>query len=77
MVRSNFVFFLLSYSYCNKTHETVSGAINKTVQKYLPELFQPTLLCAGFEISEQGTCKGDSGGPLMIFRTGKYKNFLK
>ncbi len=39
------------------------------VEKYLPELFQPTLLCAGYESADQGSCEGDSGGPLMVFNT--------
>ena len=32
----------------------------------MPNLFQNNLLCAGIEIGTQGSCHGDSGGPLMI-----------
>ena len=31
----------------------------------LPRNFTPALLCASIENSEQGTCRGDSGGPLF------------
>ena len=56
-------------SYCNTTHEKTSGKIAALVEQYLPELFQPTLLCAGYESADQGSCGGDSGGPLMVFNT--------
>ena len=39
------------------------------VGKFLPQLFQPNLLCAGYESAGQGSCEGDSGGPLMVFNT--------
>jgi secreted trypsin-like serine protease len=41
------------------------GATKNQVEKYLPELFQPHLLCAGYPASSRGSCQGDSGGPLM------------
>ena len=37
------------------------------MEKFLPELFQPQLLCAGYEVSSRGSCQGDSGGPLVQF----------
>merc|ERR1712193_409208 len=34
--------------------------------KYLPNGFDDTLLCAGNRFRGGGTCRGDSGGPLLI-----------
>ncbi len=44
------------------------------VVKYLPELFQPYLLCAGYQASSRGSCEGDSGGPLVVLNVsaGQY-----
>jgi hypothetical protein len=43
------------------------GATKYQVDKYLPDLFQPHLLCAGYPASSRGSCQGDSGGPLMAY----------
>jgi hypothetical protein len=63
----------LFFSYCNETHENVFGSVKKRVETFLPQLFQPNLLCAGYESSEQGSCLGDSGGPLMFFKPSNHK----
>ena len=67
---------LYIYSYCNETHHKTSGQTASLVKKFLPQLFQPTLLCAGYESANQGSCHGDSGGPLMVFNT-KFSQFFQ
>ena len=66
---SPFCFF--GSSYCNETHKNVGGFIQGTVRDYLPNLFTDIVLCAGNSASRQGSCKGDSGSPLMIFNTSE------
>jgi secreted trypsin-like serine protease len=34
----------------------------------LPQLFQNHTLCAGSDLVIQGSCNGDSGGPLMYYQ---------
>ena len=45
--------FDLVYSYCNKTHEEAADVTRRTIHDYLPQLFQPDLLCAGYEAADQ------------------------
>jgi hypothetical protein len=63
--------FFAQSSYCNDTYASAVGVNKQYVDTYLPKLFQSNLLCAGHESSEQGSCKGDSGGPLMQNKVGK------
>ena len=54
-----------NFSYCNLTHTKTSVFKESVVQKTLPNLFQDDLLCAGDIVGSQGSCKGDSGGPIL------------
>jgi len=47
-------------------HGTVP--LQETVREKLPQLFQGHILCAGTDVGGQGSCKGDSGGPLMYYQ---------
>ena len=61
---------IIIFRRCNLTHTETTESNRDKVKLLLPQLFQNNLLCAGVEIGAQGSCHGDSGGPLMV------KNFV-
>jgi secreted trypsin-like serine protease len=52
--------------YCNETHIRYDKE-KKNIQKAVPDLFPSHLICAGTDVTSQGACTGDSGGPLQFF----------
>ena len=64
---------IFSQSFCNQTHSNYqSPRTHNNVQRSIPMLFQPDLLCAGYEAGEYGSCHGDSGGPIVQNVNEKY-----
>ena len=55
------------YSVCHETYKVFTHSKKNAIQKLLPNDLQNNLLCAASTVADQGSCKGDSGGPLMSF----------
>ena len=58
---------------CNQTHFATSGSASIKVGEKLPQLFQSHVICAGSDVGAQGSCTGDSGGPLMFLNREEHK----
>ena len=59
------------FSYCNKIFSETEDEVKPEVNKFLPQLFTPNVICAQSKFENQATCHGDSGGPFMMFNSGR------
>ena len=70
--------FFVFFRDCNTAY-TPSGFSQKQnlIREKLPQLFKDEVLCAGTDVGGQGSCRGDSGGPLMRYdrKTGSWIQF--
>ena len=56
---------IFSQSHCNTTRRAHS---------LIPDLFQSSIMCAGYQSGEDSSCPGDSGGPLTIFKSNENRH---
>jgi len=63
------------------TKYDISGKskVAKNREKFLPNRFNSTVICAGSTVYDVGSCKGDSGGPLIevINKDGQSKALIR
>ena len=67
----NYFSTILHWNNCSIFYITVKLYFSKC---YFTELYQAHVLCAGYEAAEDGSCDGDSGGPLLVFSTRYPRN---
>jgi len=44
----------------------------QTIYKKINKLIDKDLMCAGYSIGLKDSCEGDSGGPMMVFKRGRW-----
>jgi len=44
----------------------------QTIYKRINKLIDQDLMCAGYDIGQKDSCEGDSGGPMMVFKRGRW-----
>jgi len=54
---------------------TSTFLLRQKIETTLPKRFLPTLICANAPRSDEGTCSGDSGGPLIVEDVVDYDTF--
>ena len=59
------------YRACNTIHMQSSLQRRVEIEEKLPRLITDDIVCAGTHVGGQGSCHGDSGGPLMFFEVEK------